>query len=218
MTPLSADRARGQDTRDGSDVARGTNGRAGSYYADGPNRLIGYLLDAIILAILAFAGAVIVSLVFGPVVTFDLAADPTVSVDAGLALADVVLATAISAAYFIFTWRRFGGSPGHRLLGMRIWGEDHERPVTIGQGVVRWSFIGLPLGVQAAMSVVVAGLADAVLSLTLLAWYLVLFVTTVRSPTKQGIHDRAAHTVVTKVAREAPWADAGWREPGADVH
>jgi uncharacterized RDD family membrane protein YckC len=216
MTPLSADRARGQGTRDGAEAA-GSNERVGWYYADGPNRLIGYLLDAIILVILAFAGAVIISLVFGPVVTFDLAADPPVSVDTGLAFANAGLATAISAAYFIFTWRRLGGSPGQRLLGMRIWAEDHGRAVTIGQGVVRWLFIGLPLGVQAAASVAFAGRADAVLLLALLVWYLVLLVTTARSPIKQGLHDRAAHTIVTKAAREAPWADAAGSEQGAGV-
>jgi uncharacterized RDD family membrane protein YckC len=217
MTPLSADRARGHDTGEGAAAAGDRNGRVGWYYADAPNRLIGYLLDAIILAILSFAGAAIVSLLFGPVVTFDPAADPIVSVDPGLAIADAGLATAISAAYFIVTWRRLGGSPGQRLLGMRIWAEDPERPVTIGQGAVRWSFIGLPLAVQAAASVAAAGIADAVLLIALFVWYLVLLVTTARSPTKQGLHDRAARTLVTKVAREAPWAQAGGREQGASV-
>jgi uncharacterized RDD family membrane protein YckC len=193
------------------------NDRVAWFYADVPARLIGYVLDAAFLSIAVFVGAVLISLLFGPVVTFDSAADPPVRVDAGLAIADACLATVVSATYFVFTWRRFGGSPGQLLLGMRIWVEDHGFPISTGQCFVRWLFIGLPMGVQAVAAVALPGKGDALLIVALLAWYVVLLVSTARSPVKQGLHDRAARTVVTKIALEASWAGAAHRNGGSRV-
>lgn len=193
------------------------NDRVAWFYADVPARLIGYVLDAAFLTIAVFAGAVVISLFFGPVVTFDALAEPPVRVDTGLAIADACLATALSATYFIVTWRRFGGSPGQRLLGMRIWTEDRGFPITTGQGFVRWLFIGPPLGVQAAASVALSGEGDALLLVALLGWYVVLLVSMARSPVKQGLHDRIARTIVTKIAREASWAGAANRDGGSHV-
>jgi uncharacterized RDD family membrane protein YckC len=188
------------------------DGTLGSVYADVPNRLIGYLVDAIVLTFLALVGAVVLSVLFGPVVTFDLSADPNVSVDTGLALADAVLSTAIGLVYFVGTWRRYRGSPGHRALGMRISAEDGGGSITVAQGVVRWLFIGLPLGVEATASVALEGRVDTLLLVALVAWYLVLSISTARDPRKQGIHDRVAGTVVTKSARPVP--PAGPVDPG----
>jgi uncharacterized RDD family membrane protein YckC len=189
------------------------------YYADVPNRLVGYLLDAIILTILSLVGAVIISVLFGPVVTLQTTGEASVSVDRGLAFANAGLGSAISAVYFIGSWRRLGGSPGQRLLRMRVWTyAGAGRPVTIGQGVIRWLFIGLPLALEATLSVALSGRADTVLLLVLLAWYLVLLVSTARSPTKRGIHDRAARTVVTKAGRVAPLAEVAERPKDTRVH
>jgi hypothetical protein len=187
------------------------------YFADAPNRVIGFLVDTIILTILSLAGAVVISAAQGPVVTIDLAADPPVSVDRGLALANAAFGTVISAVYFIGTWRRLRGSPGHRALHMQIGAEVDGSAVTYGQGVVRWLFIGLPLGVEASLTALLSGLADLLLLLALLAWYLLLLVSTARSPTKQGLHDRLAHTVVTKLARSVTWAEGLDRQRGAGV-
>lgn len=193
------------------------NDRVGWFYADVPARLIGYLLDAAFLSIAVFAGAVMISLFFGPVVTFDAVAEPPVRVNTALAIADACLATALSATYFIVTWRVFGGSPGQRLLGMRIWAEDRGFPITIGQGFVRWLFIGPPLGVQAIASVAISGEGEALLIVALLVWYVVLLVSTARSPLKQGLHDRAARTIVTKIGRQASWVAAANRDGGSHV-
>src|SRR4029453_776060 len=67
----------------------------GWYFARAPNRLMAYLLDAVVLTVLAFVAAVVLSVLFGPVVTFDLTAAPYVTVDRGLALANALVATAI---------------------------------------------------------------------------------------------------------------------------
>lgn len=194
-----------------------TSREVGLYYADVPNRLVGYLLDIVILTILSFVGAVIISVIFGPVVTIDVSADPRVGVDQGLALLNGALGTIISAVYFVGSWRRFRGSPGQRLLRMEIGAEADGVTITYRQGVVRWLLIGLPLSLEASLTPVISGSADALLILVLLVWYLVLLVGTARNPAKQGLHDRLAHTAVTKMARAVPWAGGTDLEQGAVV-
>jgi len=85
-------------------------------------------------------------------VTFDLTAAPHVSLNGGLALADAVLSTALGAVYFVGAWRRYEGSPGARLLGMRVVRADGGGRVGWGSGLVRWLFIGLPLALEALAS------------------------------------------------------------------
>jgi uncharacterized RDD family membrane protein YckC len=203
----SRDRSPGRHPED--DATTPEPGRAnGLVFADVPNRLIGFLLDAVILVILSLAGAVAISAIFGPVVTIDLEADPQVSVDRGLALANAALGTGINAVYFIGFWRRLRGSPGIRMLRMRIGREADGGAISLTQGVVRWLFIGLPLGVEAFLTVLLSGLADVLLLIALLLWYLILMASTARSPTKQGFHDRIARTIVAKRARPVAWAAA----------
>ncbi len=192
---------------DDARVTSPTSPDVGRYYADVPNRLVGFLVDLLILTILAFVGAVTISVLFGPVVRIDLSTDPRVELNQGLALMNGALSTIISAVYFIGTWRRLRGSPGHRLLRMRIGAEADGLPITYRQGVVRWLLIGLPLCLEASLTPVITGSADALLILALLVWYVVLLISAARNPAKQGLHDRLAHTVVTKVGRVVPWAE-----------
>jgi uncharacterized RDD family membrane protein YckC len=172
-------------------------------FADAPNRLIAYLLDAVVLTLLAFVAAIVLSVAFGPVVTFDATAAPYVTVDRGLALANAIVSTAIGAGYFVVAWRRFGATVGMRLLRMRISTVGGD-PVGWGQGAVRWLFIGLPLANQAFVSVYAHGRADVVLYLALLAWDVLLGISIARDPRKRGWHDRVAGTVVRKRANLAP--------------
>ena len=178
------------------------------YYADAAGRSVAYLVDAIVLTALTFLAAVIISVVFGPVVRFDVTAEPHVTVDTALAFVNAGLATLISAVYFIGTWRRFGGTPGQRMLRMRIWTASDAGAVPVGRGAVRWLFVGLPLTLEAFVSVASTGRSDTLFLLALLVWYAVLIVSTARHPLKQGLHDRVAGTVVTKVARTAPWVSS----------
>lgn len=182
------------------------------YYADVPNRLVGYLIDIVFLTVLSFVGAVIISVLFGPVVKIDLSSDPHISVSQGLAIANGVLSAVISAVYFIGAWRRFRGSPGQRLLHMEIGTEAGGLPITYRQGAVRWLLIGLPLCVEASLTPLISGAVDALLIVVLFAWYVFLLVGMARNPMKQGLQDRLAHTVVTKEARVVASAE----DPGSE--
>ena len=118
----------------------------------------------------------------------------------------------------IGAWRRFRGSPGQRLLRMEIGTETGGLPVAHRQGAVRWLLIGLPLCVEASLTQLISGVVDALLILVLFAWYVFLLVSTARNPKKQGLHDRLAHTVVTKEARAVASAENPESETGAVVH
>lgn len=196
MTASLAAREGGLERADRSPVA----------YADAPNRLVAYALDAILLAILILVASIVVSLAFGPVVAFDSDGSTPLDVDRGLGLLDAALATAISLVYFVGTWRRLGGSPGQRLLGISVAGAEGPR-LSLKRALVRWLPIGLPAGAVALLVPVLHGLGDLAVDLALLAWYVVLLATIVRSPTKQGWHDRLAASVVLKRARIVPDAD-----------
>jgi uncharacterized RDD family membrane protein YckC len=169
-------------------------------YADVPNRLVGIFLDGAILSLLIFLGAVALSAVFGPVVRFDLD-NYTASVDETLAVANAVVGLGIGGAYFVGSYTLLGASPGHRLLGMRLRDETAGGPVRLASAVVRWLLLAAPLGLAGVVTTIATGSADLLVNFALAAWYLVLLVTTARSPAKRGLHDRLARTLMVKSAR-----------------
>jgi uncharacterized RDD family membrane protein YckC len=168
-------------------------------YADVPNRLLGILLDAVLLSLLAFLGAAALSLAFGPVVRFDL--DTYVAtVDRGLAAANAVLTLVLGCAYFVLSYLLLHASPGHRLLGMTLHGEDGQAPLSLRAALVRWLLLAAPFGVASIATTLLTGIADAGVVTLAAAYYLVLLVTTGLHPAKQGLHDRVAGTVTVKRA------------------
>ncbi|MFN8233363.1 MAG: RDD family protein [Actinomycetota bacterium] len=184
-------------------------------YADAPNRLVGYLVDATLLTVLSFLGAIVISLSFGPVVTVDIGAASQVAVDRELALANAVLGTALSLVYFVVSWRSLGGSPGQRLLRMRVFGLDG--PVSLGRWVLRWAFLGIPVAVAGAVSAVAPGWVVLVTTIFIGIWFALLLASIARSDTKQGWLDRAVRTIVVKEARSVPTAEPV-EGSGARVH
>jgi uncharacterized RDD family membrane protein YckC len=180
-------------------VERSDEQGIGHSYADAPNRLVGFILDALILTLLVLLGAVAVSAALGPVVRIDLGS-AEVSVDRGTALVTAVVSSAINAAYFVIAWSRYGASPGQRLLSMRIGAEAGGR-VPVRRAAVRWAVLWGPFAVASLLITVLGGLPDALLDAVVLGWFVVLLVTIARSPTKQGLHDRLARTVVLKRSR-----------------
>jgi hypothetical protein len=161
-----------------------------------PNRLVGYFVDALLLTILSFLGAVAISIAFGPVVTINVGGASQVTIDPGLAFANAILGTFVSLIYFVGSWRTFGGSPGQRLLGMRVSGVDGG--VTLVRWVIRWTFIGIPVAIVGVLSAVAAGWMVLIAMILVACWFVLLLASIARSSTKQGWLDRAARTMVTK--------------------
>lgn len=177
----------------------GSVGRDVIVYADVPNRLLGTLLDAILLSLLAFFGAVALSLAFGPLVRFDVDAY-SVTVDQRLAVANAILSLLLGGGYFVGSYLLLHASPGHRLLAMRLRPADPDRRISLGSALLRWLLLAAPFGLASVATTLLAGVADGIVAFAALLWYAVLLVTTGRDPAKRGLHDRAAGTTMVKTA------------------
>ena len=171
-------------------------GPAGYFYADVPNRIIAYIIDFIILFVAFFIVALVINGVLG--VNLGFATVPT----AASILVSTIIDFIIGAAYFIFTWTNPGmrGSPGMRVLGMQVGHQADGRTLTVNEGLVRYAVLFGPYILIQLLGAFSLGLG-LILSLLGLAWFIVLLVTTAQSPTKQGLHDRYAQSMVVKAAR-----------------
>jgi uncharacterized RDD family membrane protein YckC len=177
-------------------------GPAGLVYGDVPNRSIAYIIDIIILAIVnVIIGAVLSAIGLNPW-TVDLNATTigglvTYNPLVGLLLA--VIYTAISAGYFIYLWTTMRATLGQRVLGLQVGNAANGATITSEQGIKRWIALGAPFGIAQALNPL-PGLGI-LIGLAAFAWFIALLYTTAVSPTKQGLHDKFAETIVAKVAR-----------------
>jgi len=140
-------------------------------YAGLATRLIAFVVDALIIDIVAWlvAGLVVVAAsVFG--LSQDLI---KVLVAAGAALGALW-----AAGYFVFFWSSTGQTPGDRVMRISVRRDDADAPLSLGHAVVR--------------------LAGLVLSVVLLFLPFLLILVDAR---RRGMHDRMARSVVVYVAR-----------------
>jgi uncharacterized RDD family membrane protein YckC len=175
-------------------------GTAGFVYADVPNRAIAYIIDAIILGVIGLIVGLVLTGIIGPTVTFTDPTDPTTyQINTGATLISTLVSTIINGIYFVGTWISWRATPGQRILGMQVGNETDGATLTTNQAVTRWILLGAPFGVASALAGI-SGLG-VLIGIAAFVWLVVLLVTTARSPTKQGLHDQYAHTVVVKAAR-----------------
>jgi uncharacterized RDD family membrane protein YckC len=178
-------------------AAAEVRGTAGFVYADVPNRVIAFIIDIVVL-VLIYIVVGIVGVSIGLVST-----DPTnpfaERVGTGSLVLNLIL-IAIEGAYFILTWTSWRGSAGQRVLGMQVGNEVDGRTLTMAEAATRWALLFGPSALGQLVGSFSAGLGS-LISLASFIWFIALLVTTAQSPTKQGLHDRYAHTVVVKAAR-----------------
>lgn len=163
-------------------------GPAGFVYADVPNRVIAYLVDLIILFVINFVISVVLFGVMG--------------ISTGSALVVVIVNLVISIGYWVWSWSSRRMTVGMQLLGLQIGSETDGSTITTNQALIRWAFLGLP-GVLASVASYWSDGLGFLLSLIGLIWIIALLVSIAQSPTKQGYHDRYAHTIMVKSARRA---------------
>jgi uncharacterized RDD family membrane protein YckC len=174
-------------------------GPAGFVYADVPNRAIAYIIDVILVAIVAgIIGAVLAGIGLSTG-TFDPATGFQINF-VGL-IVSAIIGAAISAAYFVYTWTSMRGTLGMKVLGMQIGNAGDGRTLTTDQAIRRWLVIAAP-GILAQVLFVIPAIGT-LLGLLAFGWFLYLLWTTYSSPTKQGFHDKFANTMVVKAARSA---------------
>ncbi len=149
-------------------------------FAGALNRLVAYIIDGILLAILA-------SVLFGLIVAIAPGVNDSL-------LPRAILGIGLDALYFIAFWTSDGRATlGMRLLKLQVGNAFDGRKLELSQAVRRWIALGSWLSAF-GYSTVAAGYAGTLL----LIWSVVLLATTITSPTKQGLHDRFANSAVVQ--------------------
>lgn len=169
-------------------------------------RSLAWILDVLVVTVVIFLGVSAVDELVGPAVTFHLEAAElpgVVTVDKGVVVVEAVVATVLSAVYFVVPWALFRGSPGQLALRMRVRDEAGGEGLTVGRWLIRWLLLFPPFATVSALTAGVPVFGWLVWG-GAFAWYLVLLLTVVRSETNRGFHDRVAGSVVRQ--RRAPAA------------
>jgi uncharacterized RDD family membrane protein YckC len=157
----------------------------GVVYASTPRRFLAYVIDSFIAGVAAYLiGLVVIE------ATGSRADSPVATWSSSIAW------LVISFAYFVWGWRTTArATPGMRLLKLQIGNASDGRTLTLEQAIRRWFALGDLLGLLYLIPelFVMATIASG-------AYALILLITTITSPTKQGLHDRLADTAVVEPA------------------
>jgi len=184
-----------------------TPGPAGLYYADVPNRIIAYIIDAIIVGIVGLIISIVVFAIFGSPTSVTTVPDASSLLGIRIetqtniipTLVYAVFGIALSGGYFIYTWTAMRGTIGMRALGMQVGNAADGATMTMDQAIRRWLALGGIFSLAQTLNPL--PLVGLLIGLAALAWVIFLLVTTAQSPTKQGWHDKFAGTIVAKAAR-----------------
>jgi uncharacterized RDD family membrane protein YckC len=161
-------------------------------YAGVLRRIVAFIID-IILAAIAVVGISI--LVIIPMFVAGNSLDPN---DPTFNIVSQVLALVVTAGYFILAWRQRRATLGQLLLGLIVGNQTDGAKLTWSAAIIRW--LALTLGPIPALLTVVAPSLSGVVFLLQFGWVIALLVTTATSPTKQGLHDRWAGSLVVRRA------------------
>jgi uncharacterized RDD family membrane protein YckC len=182
-------------------------GPAGLFYADVPNRVIAYIIDIIILAIVNVVIGIVLFAVIGSPTSVDTIQDPNAILGVRFethtniisSLLYAVVGLAVSAGYFIYTWTAMRGTIGMKALGMQVGNAADGATLTRDQAVRRWLALGGIFSLAQTLNQL--PLLGLLIGLASIVYVIFLIVTTAQSPTKQGWHDKFAGTIVAKAAR-----------------
>jgi uncharacterized RDD family membrane protein YckC len=180
-----------------------TPGPAGWYYADVPNRIIAFLVDGIVLGVIDLLVALVIGGLFGGVLVTNSTTNGQGQDLNYLAwIVVIALNLLINAGYFVLLWSRRRATVGMQVLGLQIGDEADGRSITPNQALIRVVIIGIPLVLLRSSIYAFLGLG-LLMPIVGAVWLIALLVTIAQSPTKQGFHDRTAHTIMVKAARRA---------------
>jgi uncharacterized RDD family membrane protein YckC len=176
-----------------AEVAQGP--AAGITYADLTNRIIAFIIDALIIGVVA----IVVWLVFAALLLASL-------LNGGGALAFLlsvvvlVFQVVLGAVYFIYTWTNMKASPGQRILGLMTVSETDGSALTFNAALARFVIMFAPGYIGGLAGYILPGILGFLLGFLGLAWSIYLIYTTANDPKRQGFHDHYAHSVVIKQA------------------
>jgi len=172
-------------------------GPGGVALADTPSRFIAAFIDFIILGIVGYIVNTIMTGILGDsfLGIFGLGTYKVPSLLSSLVT--VVIMLVVSGAYFIYQWSRMNGvTLGSRVLKLSVRDAASGGAITQQQAITRWMYLGAPW----ALTFFYGWGIGIIISLLALVYYIYLLYTMAQSPTRQGLHDKQAKTVVAKVA------------------
>jgi len=178
-------------------------GPMGLIYGDVLNRSIAYIIDAIIIGIVTAILSAIIGAIFGPAISVNLNSllngGGLADVNWLVVIIDFAIGLAVSIAYFVYLWTAQRATLGMRVMSLQVGNEADGATLKRDQAIMRWALLFGPAALSQAFWPV--PLIGFILGLASIVWFFVLLFTTWSSPTKQGIHDRTAHTMVVKSVR-----------------
>ena len=180
-------------------VSQEVPGAPGLSFADTASRFVGYVLDSIIVSIIGSIIAAVLGLGRGGTVVSTTSGGGTSASYAVTGGAFLVPYVVVGFAYFVFFWS--GGrraTPGQQLFKLQVGNAFDGMALTSTQAVKRWFALGTFLSLFSILPAIYP-----LASLVELVWVIALFVTTVRSPTKQGFHDKFANSAVVRPSGQA---------------
>jgi uncharacterized RDD family membrane protein YckC len=161
-------------------------GTPGLEYGSVLGRFVAYMLDNILAAIVTVIAAAGLALLFSIAGT-----GPRVAT-----LVGGITGLGVSLLYFVSFWTGSArATPGMRLMKLQVGRLADGATLTVTQGIVRWLLLG---GLFELLYLVpdLQGLSG----LLGMAWALALLVSTIASPTRQGLHDRAVGSAMMQPA------------------
>lgn len=177
-------------------------GPGGIALADVPDRVIAWIIDFIIINVIGY----ILSAVLGAVLTeqqqvilFGVPTGVTITQPSLLGqLIAVLLTVGVSAGYFIFLWLQpKGQTVGQMVMKLSVRDQATGSRINQSQAINRWLILGLPAALYQFFHVIF--ILGFLVWLAVLGFYIYLLITTAQSPTRQGLQDTFAKTVVAKV-------------------
>jgi hypothetical protein len=180
-------------------------------------RSVAWLVDLAILMIAVFAAAAVLG-VIETKQTVLMAQDGSTTTETLYplpALWSGGLIALFSALYAVPLWRLTRATLGQRLLALRVTDVEESGALSWRRAAIRWLLL-----FGWAFPVIGSGVAALtwVFTLVYAGWFVVLMLSTWRNVRGQGVHDRAARSLVTKRERWtvlAPPAAVGRKGPPA---
>ena len=182
----------------GRSASKVISGPGNTIIGDTASRAAGWIGDAIVIGIVNAAIFIAADRLlgwnlggFGDAATAPMSRETAASIQLGIAVV-------VSSVYFLGLWTGGRFTLGMRLVNLRVARALDGNPVRLPAAVIRWSILELPAFIVTIVlrNVPLGWPLDIIVIFSGNIWLIVLLVSIARSPTRQGYHDRAAHTVV----------------------
>ena len=176
------------------------------FFADVFSRSVACIIDVVILVVAILVAASVINAIFGPTVRFDpivATAEGSAIIDHSLIALNGFVATLLSGGYFVMSWMILGASPGQLLLALQVRNAADGGTLRLSRAILRWVLLFPPFSTAAFLTTTVPGASELIWASAPI-WYLMLLATMALSPTKQGLHDRFADSVVLRQSAHQP--------------